>query len=72
MHKTPSRGKTVFVFRLIDHVSKMIDPPPNGEYQEAFARYHRVVFYQGLPEWNDFDGSQSMLLIIDDLMQETN
>ena len=73
-----SCGKTVFVFRLIDHVSKMIDPQPNkivdcyGEYQQAFARYPRVVFHQGLPDWNDFDGSQPILLIIDDLMQETN
>ena len=37
-----------------------------------FARYPRVVFHQGLPDWNDFDGSQPVLLIIDDLMQETN
>ena len=37
--------KTVFVFRLIDHVSRMIDPPPSkivycyGKYQQVFARY---------------------------------
>jgi len=73
-----SCGKTMSVFRLTDHVSKMTDPPPSkivycyGEYQQAFARYSRVVFHQGLPDWNDFDGSQRILLIIDDLMQETN
>ena len=39
-----SCGKTVFVFRLIDHVSKMIDPPPSkiiycyGEYQQAVCQ----------------------------------
>ena len=73
-----SCGKTVFVFRLIDHVWRIIDPPPSkivycyGEYQQVFARYPRVVFHQRLPDWNDFDGSQPVLLIIDDLMQETN
>jgi len=56
----------------------MIDPPPSkivycyGEYQQFFCQYPRVIFHQGLPELNDFDGKQPVLLIIDDLMQETN
>jgi len=73
-----SCGKTRFVFRLIDHVSRMIDPPPTrivycyGEYQQLFCQYPRVVFHQGLPDLSDFDGKEPVLLIIDDLMQETD
>jgi len=73
-----SCGKTRFVFRLIDNVVQMIEPPPSkivycyGEYQQLFCNYPRVVFHQGLPDLNDFDGSEPVLLIIDDLMQETN
>jgi len=56
----------------------MIEPTPSkivycyGEYQQVFRTYPRVVFHQGLPDWNDFDGSEPVVLIIDDLMQETN
>jgi len=56
----------------------MIDPPPNRtvycyrEYQQMFSQYLRVVFHQGLPELSDFNGKKPVLLIIDDLMQETN
>jgi len=52
----------------------MIDPPPRkivycyGEYQELFRMYPRVVFHQGLPDLNQFDGSVPVLLVIDDLM----
>jgi len=73
-----SCGKTRFVFRLIDNVSRMIDPSPSkivycyGEYQQLFCQYPHVDFHQGLPDLYDFDGSQPTLLIIDDLMHETN
>jgi len=56
----------------------MIDPLPSnivycyGEYQQLFCRYPRIVFHQGLPDSNDFDGSEPRLLVINDLMQETN
>jgi len=42
-------GKTRFVFRLIDHVSRMIDSSPSriaycyGEYQQMFCQYPRVI-----------------------------
>jgi len=55
----------------------MINPPPAriiycyGEYQQLFCQYPRVVFYQGLPDLSEFDGKEPVLLIIDDLMQET-
>ena len=73
-----SCGKTQFVFKLIDNVDHMIDPPPNrivycyGEYQQSFRKYDNVEFRQGLPDASDFDGSEPVLLMIDDLMQETD
>ena len=71
-------GKTQFVFKLIDNVDRMIDPPPNrivycyGEHQQSFRKYSNVEFQQGLPDASDFDGSEPVLLVIDDLMQETD
>ena len=70
-----SCGKIRFVFRLIENVTQMVDPPPNkivycyGDYHQLYCQ---VVFHQGLPDLNDFDGSEPVLLIIDDLMHETN
>jgi len=40
--------------------------------QELFRRYPRIKFREGLPDIGDFDGREPTLLIIDDLMQETN
>ena len=56
----------------------MIDPPPSqiwycyGEFQPLFRQYPRVKFHEGLPDVSRFDGRQLVLLIIDDLMQETD
>jgi len=56
----------------------MIDPPPRrvvccyGEYQQLFRKYPRVVFHQGLLNVDDFGGSEPVLLIEDDLINETN
>ena len=64
-------GKTRFIFKLVDNVGRMIDPPPSrivycyGEYQQLFREYSGVVFRQGLPNVTDFDGSEPVLLIID-------
>ena len=56
----------------------MVEPSPSkivycyGEYQQLFCRYPRITFHQGLQNIEDFDGSEPTLLIVDDLMQETN
>jgi len=56
----------------------MIEPAPSkvvycyGEFQELFHQYPRVTFHRGLPDNDDFDGREPTLLIIDDLMQESN
>jgi hypothetical protein len=71
-------GKTQFTFRLIENASQMISPAPRkiyycyGEYQTIFAKYPHVIFNEGLPDVSNFDGKEPVLLVIDDLMQETN
>ena len=71
-------GKTRFVFKLIDNAARIIEPPPSkivycyGEYQQLFRNYPQVTFHQGLPKIENFDGSKPVLLIVDDLMHETD
>jgi hypothetical protein len=71
-------GKTLFTFNFIKEANKMIHPPPEnivycyGEYQPIFNNYPYVTFNEGLPHIDQFDGKQPTLLIIDDLMSETN
>ena len=71
-------GKTQFTFKLIENANEMLSPPPSkiyycyGEYQSLFANYPHVIFNEGLPDITNFDGRQPVLLVIDDLMQETN
>ena len=73
-------GKSEWVLRLISHANEMIVPPPSrlwycySEFQPTFNNYRQVHFHEGLPDLSDtvFDGSESTLLILDDLMSETN
>ena len=73
-------GKSAWVLRLVDNAVEMIEPSPNricycyGEYQPIFNNYPQVTFHEGLPELGDevFDGRQPTLMIVDDLMAETN
>ena len=71
-------GKTRWIFRLIENAGSMISPSPAkimycyGEYQELFANYPTVEFTEGLPDITKFDGAKPILLILDDLMNETN
>ena len=56
----------------------MIEPPPTkivycyGEYQQLFRQYPQLDFREGLPDMNNFDGREPVLLVVDDLMHETN
>ncbi len=71
-------GKTVFTFKFISESQDLIAPPPEkiiycyGEYQEIFNDYPHVTFIEGLPDISLFDGKQRTLVILDDLMTETN
>ena len=76
--RSGSDGKTQFVFKLVQNVDVMVDPTPSrivycyGEYQQLFRKYPLVTFHQGLPNIADFDGSEPVLLVIDDLMNEAD
>lgn len=71
-------GKSVFIAKLLANVNDMITPIPKniqycyGEYQSMFDSFPQVNFTQGLPDNSQFDGQDSTLLIIDDLMDQTN
>lgn len=73
-----SSGKTQFVFRLIRHADRLVDPPPEkimycyGEFQPSFLELSQVEFHEGLPNVESFDGRSRVLLIIDDLMNEAD
>ena len=71
-------GKTVFTTRLIENARDMIEPAPDrvlwcyGVYQSFFSETKNVEFHEGLPSLDVFDGKQRVLLILDDLMHETD
>jgi hypothetical protein len=71
-------GKTIFTTKLIENANQMIEPAPQrvvwcyGVYQSFFTNLNNVEFYDGMPDLNMFDGVQRTLLVIDDLMQETD
>ena len=68
----------MFCMRLIRNVRECIAPPPErivycySVYQTIFAQFPNVEFVEGLPDLNMFDGVKRTLLIIADLMHETN
>lgn len=43
-----------------------------GIYQEIFDSYPAVQFHEGLPDLSIFDGKERTLLVLDDLMSETD
>ena len=73
-------GKTKWVLHLVDNARKMTQPPPAkiwycyGEYQQLFSEYCHANFHEGLPDMNHkvFDGRYPTLLVVDDLMSESN
>ena len=72
--------KSTFVTRLLRHAAAMIDPPPEnitwcyGEWQEAYATTDltHVRFKEGLPTEAMFDSTMRNLIVINDLMTETD
>lgn len=70
-------GKSHFVTRFIEHASKMC----NTEFENIFWHYSEwqpgynlkgVMYKEGIPSMTDFDGSKPNLIIIDDLMRESD
>ncbi len=70
-------GKTEFTLKFIDHLHEIMKPDVEkimwcySLYQEVFDRYSQVTFHEGLPDLSMFDGKQRTLLILDDLMSES-
>ena len=71
-------GKSTFVKNLITNVDNMIDPPPEhivwyyGEWQPMYELIPRVEFVEGLPNIKALDPKKKTLIILDDLMSETD
>jgi hypothetical protein len=72
-------GKTQFVLRMIKHCVNFVTPPPErivwcfGCYQNDFGKLsENVEFVEGIPNADLLDGVKRTLIIIDDLMSETN
>ena len=71
-------GKSVFVQRLLKHAKTVISPTPErilycyGVYQEIFFKMEGIDFNEGFQSLDEFDGRKHSLVIIDDLMHETN
>ncbi len=72
-------GKTQFTIKLLKFAREIVEPTPEkiiwcyGVYQEAFEELSgHAEFQEGLPQIETFDGKQKTLLILDDLMHETD
>ena len=75
-----SCGKSVFVKRFIQHLSEMVVPMPDeviycySEYQPSFdsLKDQGVKFIEGLPDVDEWPVDRKRLIILDDLMNETD
>lgn len=73
-------GKTQFVITFVERAEEMMQPPPQkilwfyGEWQEAYlgVQSPTVEFVEGLPNEERLDPTRVNLIIIDDLLAETN
>ena len=72
--------KTHFVARLLRHARDMIMPPPQkmiwyyGEWQSEYAKLKldNLQFVEGLPQGDSLDPKVTNLVVIDDLLSETD
>ena len=75
-----SSGKTHFVSRLVTQAAEMVDPPPQrifwfyGEWQDNYTtlRDQGVQFIEGMPDEKVLDPQWRNLVVVDDLMSETD
>lgn len=71
-------GKTVFVRKFLDNMHNMVDPVPEeiiwsyGEWQPIYEEMRGVIFNEGLPDMEQWRGEKRRLLVLDDLMSETD
>lgn len=73
-----SCGKTVFTFNFLENLSVMCDKPIENivyyydEWQPNFENKSAIKFKKGLPNIKEYNGLENSLIIIDDMMKETN
>lgn len=75
-----SCGKTQFVTRFLHHVGDMVDQPPQkimwfyGAWQEGYRKLQaaNIQFFEGLPDEKLLDPKDRNLVVIDDLLAETD
>ena len=71
-------GKTHFVKRFISHLNEMVYPIPQevvfcyGEWQDGYNAIKNVTFVEGIPKIETWDTKIRRLVILDDLMHETD
>lgn len=70
-------GKSHFVTKFIEHMDTICDTSFKNvywHYAEWQPGYNMksVVYKEGIPDMSDFDGSEPNLVIIDDLMRESD
>ena len=75
---TTGSEKSVFVRRFVHNIKHMMTPIPDrilwcyGEYQTLYGTVDGVDFHQGLPDLDTLDPRKKHLIILDDLMDETD
>ena len=71
-------GKSVFVRRFVHNIRHMMTPIPDrilkccGEYQTLYGTVDEVDFQQEFPDVDTLDAREKHLIILDDLMDETD
>ena len=71
-------GKTVWVSRFLAQIGLLMTPTPEeiiwcyGEWQPGYNKMRGVTFVEGLTKIEDWQGHRRRLVIIDDLMSETD
>ena len=68
----------MFVRRFVPNIKHMMTPKPErilwcyGEYQTLYGTVKGIEFQQGLPDLDNLDPREKHLIILDDLMDETD
>ena len=71
-------GKSVSVRRFVHNIRHMMTPIPDrilwcyGEYQILYGTVDGVEFVQGLPDFETLDPARKHLIVLDELMDETD
>lgn len=71
-------GKTEFVKKFLKNIKEMMTPTPEeivwcyGAFQAGYREINDVTFFEGIPDPDGFVDNRRRLIIIDDLMSETD